>query len=57
MFEQLVNAPDDDDEAAHTASQCLRAIGTVLWALHEHPETYATIEPVVQPMLVSVGYS
>jgi hypothetical protein len=51
FFMRLSTADEEDEEAALTALQCIRAINTILNSVSSLPELYLSLEPICQPLM------
>lgn len=51
LFLVLSQADEEDDEAALTAVECIRAVSTILYSLETLPDIYPVLEEICQPFI------
>jgi hypothetical protein len=51
MFQKLLQADEEDDEAMLSAQECMRAINSILYACEKSPELYAPLEDICFPFM------
>ncbi|KAI9916555.1 hypothetical protein PsorP6_017026 [Peronosclerospora sorghi] len=51
FFGQFTAAAEEDEDASLAAVSCLDAINTILMSIHNHPELYALLVPILAPVI------